>query len=514
MKRHSVIWASQPLALALLLGMAAPLAAEPMPAAEPPPPHSLTPSLPHPLTPSPPDLASLLAARPVVNETVSIDQAVAIALRESPVVRGAAAEVEAAAGRVSAARAETRPWLSANSFISGGSNSSIVASPPVSQPQMIMALPRGAFFDQNLALMAPLYTGGRLRAMVRQAQALRNASQADLEAQRQEVTLLTRAAAYELLARRALVTVWQARLREDQERLRLDQERLKQEQIPPVYVRRDEAEVAATQQEVTNARRDVDLALVQLRTVLGVHPASRLDLSGSLEYQPSRDLISRLTALSPPGGDRTRATSDATPGAAVAGAGSEDQRELQALVSASERQRPELQAAGERVRGAEQENAAVRGAYRPQVSIAAMGDFMKARSQDPFTGVTYGVIASLPLANGGQRRARVQTAQAEIRRQKLERERLALQVAQEIASALLNLRAAEQNIQTARAALAAAREEYRVALLRYQSGRSVVVEALDALAARVRAEGNEVQALFQYNLERDRLLRAVGALNR
>jgi outer membrane protein TolC len=344
--------------------------------------------------------------------------------------------------------------------------------------------------------------------MIRQSAAIRAESQAELEAQRQEVTLMTRAAGDEIMARRALVGVWEARLHEDQERLKVDQARLQQEQIPPLYVQRDEAEQAATQQEVTNAKRDVDLALVQLKTVMGISPASRLELSGSLEYQPSEDLISPLTAMAPTEGDGAQKS----PGRA---AGGEDaaQRELQALMRVAERQRPELEAATQRVRGAEQESAGIRGAYRPQVSIAAMGDFMKARSQDPFAGVTYGVVASIPLVNGGQRRARVQTAEAEIRRQEMERERLSLQVAQEISSALLNLRAAEQNIRTARAALTAAREEYRVALLRYQSGRSVVVEALDALAARVRAESSEVQALFQYNLERDRLLRAVGSLN-
>lgn len=461
------------------------------------------------------DLERLLSGRPMLNQTLTLDQAVAVALRESPVIRGAVEEVEAAAGRLNTARAETRPWLSANAFLSGGSNASIVATPPVSQPQMIMGLPRGAFFDANLMLMVPLYTGGRLRAMVRQATALRDASQAELEAQRQEVVLMTRAAYREVLARRAMVDVWQTRLREDQERLRVDRARLEQQQVPAFYVLRDEAELAATQQELTNAQRDVEITLVQLKTIMGISPASRIEVVGPLDFQPSADLIRRLTATaSAQSGDR----SAATPGSREAEAAAPIAEnaalppDLAPLLRLAERRRPDLQAATERVSGSAAEAAAIRSSYRPQVNLAAMGDLMKMKGEDPFVGVTFGVVASLPLYNGGQRRARVQTAEAERRRQEADQDRIALQVAQEVSTALLNLRAAEQNVQTSRAALTAAQEDYRVALLRYQSGRSIAVEALDALAARVRAESNVIQALFQYNVAHDQLLRAVGQI--
>src|SRR5947209_7568101 len=46
------------------------------------------------------NLERLLASRPVVNQTLTLDQAVAVSLRESPVVRGAAEEVQAALGRL------------------------------------------------------------------------------------------------------------------------------------------------------------------------------------------------------------------------------------------------------------------------------------------------------------------------------------------------------------------------------------------------------------------------------
>lgn len=441
-------------------------------------------------------LERILAARPVINGPLSLEEAERIALRESPLVRGAVDEVEAAAGRLDAARAERRPWVSANLFASGGSNPSIVTSPAPTQPQMIMALPKDAFIDANLMLMYPLYTSGRLRSMVRQAAALRDASRAEVETQRQEVALMTRAAYREVQARRSLVEVWQARLNEDRERLRVDRARLEEGQLANVYVLRDEAELAATQQELTNAERDVDLALLQVKTVLGISPASQVEIPGTLEFMPSATLLQDLMKQAP------------APSAASASGLSP---EAAALLRLAEQRRPELQAAERRIAAARADAAGVRGSYGPQVNLFAAGDAMKMKGEDPFVGTTYGLTASFPLYNGGQRKARLRTADADRRRQEEEQARVALQVAQEVTSALLNLRAAEQNVGTAQAALTAAREEYRVQALRYQAGRSVLVEVLDALSARTRAEANVTQAVFQFNVARDRLLRAVGA---
>src|SRR5438876_964755 len=106
----------------------------------------LLPALSAPLMAAPEDdLPALLAGRPTVNEALTPEQAVDIALRESPIVRGAVAEVEAEMGRLKAAQSERKPWLSANTFLSGGSLANSVQSPPVVQPSMIMNLPGGAY---------------------------------------------------------------------------------------------------------------------------------------------------------------------------------------------------------------------------------------------------------------------------------------------------------------------------------------------------------------------------------
>jgi outer membrane protein len=462
------------------------------------------------------ELERLLAARPVVNGTLTLDQAVATALRESPVVRGAAEEVEAALGRLNMARAERRPLLSANTFLTGGTLGNIVESPQIAMSSALMSVPRGPFFDQNLTLMAPLYTGSRLRTLVRQAATLRDASQAELEGQRQEVALLTRTAYREVQARRALVEVQRARLRENEEQLRLDRIRAEEGKIPPFFVLRQEAEVAATQQELTNAAHDVELSLLQLKTVMGISPASAIEVPGVLEYQPSADVIARLggtTALMAPSSSVLTAPGASTSAIPAISTPTGVPADLGALLRVAERRRPELRAATLRITGAELETAAMGQAYRPQVNAFVMGDVMKMRGESVSGGTTFGVAASIPIFTGGRRGAAIQTAQAERRRLERERERIALEVAQGVNAAYLNLRAAEQNITTAQVALRSAQEDYRVARIRYEAGKSIIVEVLDALAARVRAESNVVQALYGYNVARDQLLRAVGVVN-
>ena len=62
----------------------------------------------------------LLATRPKIKQALSLRQAVEIALRESPVLRGAVAELRAAEARLQMARSEKRWQLSINTFASTG----------------------------------------------------------------------------------------------------------------------------------------------------------------------------------------------------------------------------------------------------------------------------------------------------------------------------------------------------------------------------------------------------------
>ncbi len=423
--------------------------------------------------PPPPALSNLQASRPTVNQTLTLQEAVEIALKESPVVRGAAEEINRAIAQVGMAKAGPRPILSTTSFLTTGSAGNVFTTPEGVMPRMIMPAPRSNFFDQNFMLMYPLYTGGRLQALIRQAQAGQKASEADLQAVRRDLALEVKIAYRQVLLAQAVTDIFKNLTDTTAERLRIDRVAFDEGRIPRFYVLRDEAEHANAQQMLVNAQRDVDVAFVMLKTVMGVSQASQITLGEKLSYESVAYTREELLTL-------------------------------------AEKQRPELVAARQRVEAAQQGVAVARSTYKPQLSLMAMADAMKARGMGSTVGTTFGVVIGLPILDGGMRRAQVNEATAQQRKALLDYEKVALEVIKDVETAFLALQAAERNIKTAETVLVSAEEDYRIAQLRYTEGRGINVEVLDALTARTRARTNHVQALYDYNVARDRLLRAIG----
>ena len=97
-------------------------------------------------------------------------------------------------------------------------------------------------------------------------------------------------------------------------------------------------------------------------------------------------------------------------------------------------------------------------------------------------------------------------------RMEAEQREVVLMVSRDAAAALAEASAAGKNVKLAQAAVDQADEDYRVVKLRYEAGKSINVEVLDALASLTRAQTNYAQALFDYSVAQDRLARAQGTI--
>jgi len=451
----------------------------------------------------------ILSTRPKIRQTLTLKEAVEIALRESPILRGAVAELRAAEARWRMAQSEKRWQLSVNAFASVGTESAILTSPPTVMPSATMLLPRRRFFDANTMLMFPIFTGGRLEALIRQAETVRHATAAQLETMRLDVALETKLAYRRALLAREMVRVAEAYVAAMEERVRVDKAASQVGRIPEFWVLRSEAELANARQMLANAQRDYEIALIALKAVMGVHPDSEITLTDELKWdmgQGAGDGTKR------DGGRGARDGKERDEGQGTREGLKVELMEREKLLAEAMAKRPELQAA---LRQAEAQSHLVKAAkalYAPQVSLMAMADYMSGAGDmgQGTGGYLAGIVIGLPILDGGRRKVMVGEAQAMQEKALTEVERLKLQIASEVDTALREFQTALQNVQTAKAALKAAEEDERVAKVRYEAGRSVLVEYLDALAALVRAQLNYAQAIYELSVAHDKLQRAVG----
>jgi outer membrane protein TolC len=184
---------------------------------------------------------------------------------------------------------------------------------------------------------------------------------------------------------------------------------------------------------------------------------------------------------------------------------------------------PELKAAARQREAAQADVRAAYGSYFPQVSLGYMYDWavMKNRAwesqadgmrsrADGAEGYSVGVVVTLPVFDGFLRENALNTAKARLDKA-VQTEGLARQqIAKEVNEAVLMLTAAEKSVQASQKGLEQAEEEARVIKERFESGRGIQLEILDAQVALTRARFNAVAALSEYGSARAMWLKATG----
>lgn len=243
-------------------------------------------------------------------------------------------------------------------------------------------------------------------------------------------------------------------------------------------VLRSAAEVAQARQRLNQARARLTMAENDLKVALGVAVTSSFQYS---EAVPPRSPASGLED------DFASAIAD----------------------------RPDLVAARYGVEEAGRRIDEAGAAYAPQLYLVGMGEGMWRRpfSSGPFeSGASGGLVLSVPLLDGGERRAGVQRAEAERQGRELELERLELVVTGQVSNARAALEAALENLALAEEVVADADEQLRITRLRFEVGRGIYLEVLDALAAAARARLNRAEAASEAGSAYADWLYAVGRL--
>ena len=328
-------------------------------------------------------------------------------------------------------------------------------------------------YRTRLDLQWPIYTGGRTDALERAARADASAATAEVAAAQGDLRLEVARAFWALVTARATSAVLEQSLARAQAHVNDVRQRLAAGLVPPNEVASAEALESRQRMLLIETRNQRDLSSAELARLIGtdllqpIEPAATLDLPAPATLSPSGLAVEARTLRN-------------------------DRRALAFRIEAADLQR-----------------AAAEGSRRPMVAVTGGFDYARPnprifpradRWDDSWDA---GVAATWSLWDGGRARAAAIQADnlAVAARQRLEEfdSTLALEVRQRILE-----------IDSGRAAVAAAAEARRVVAERYRAGVVAQPDVRDADVALLQAELDRTRAIAGVRFAEARLARALG----
>jgi outer membrane protein len=172
--------------------------------------------------------------------------------------------------------------------------------------------------------------------------------------------------------------------------------------------------------------------------------------------------------------------------------------------------RPEVTAARDRVAAAQFGRQAAQGEFMPKLSVR--GSFGRVDGQDVVTGWPEGVgiHLDLPIYHGGQRRGELRAAEAEIRRAAADAQNLLNDISLQVTLAHREATFAHERIGLARPAVIQAEETLRIVRERFRSGTATPTDVVDAQNSLTRAQQLFVTARIECLEALARLAYATG----
>ena len=414
------------------------------------------------------------ADRPAISGALTLDSAVKTGLRESLALRVSQADIKSATAATRIARSQKLPQLSATTYLTYGDFANIYNASPNVTPANSIVAPSQGYADQNFTLSVPLYTSGRLENQIRAASGRERAASLDLGEMRLEIALKIKEAYYRALLAGEGIKVGQARSEAAAELIKNAQALFEAGKGLQASVFRAEAEAADARRMLMNAENLQAKAMLEMKVEMGVRLDSDIRLANALEFVPTV-------------------------------------QDLAAQLSEAARRRPGLQSANMKIAASRDETQAVKSSQGLQVYAVAMADGLISHPLGTREGYSVGLTLSLPILDGGRRRA--ETAQARALEDRLEAEErnLSLRIESEVREAWLDHQTANENYQSAISALKSAQSAYDVTALRVQNQKGLLIEQLDSQSALTQARLNVAQAIYERSVAIARLKRAVGS---
>jgi len=431
--------------------------------------------------------------------TVSLAQAVAIAVKKNFGLLGAADGVQAARFNYSAARAQFYPQLiprvqrssQESSFgvdasqrlpWTGGSLrvSTLLGSLPGSE----LAVTRSSRMD--LVLSQPLLRGFGPNAAhyaLRNSRRVTQAQERSYELSRQRLAVDVARGFYQIVQQRQLLSVSRQSFKRSQSLLQASEARLKVGLVSKLDVFRAELQASQAQDSMVRSQAALETALEQFRVLLGLSPTESLE--------PEAVTLEDELA--------------------------DEEEPLEVLIERAQGRRLELQESRDQVQDAERSVSLARQNLLPQLdmnlSLTQGGfgtTFANAFGTDRRVNVFFS--ASYPVERSTERASRA-VAEIEVAARTRSVRQQELQVEGEVRAAVRELERIRKSVELQKKGVEVADQQRRLATLRYQRGLGSNFDVVDAEGSLVLARSALVNLLTSYRVARIELQRVTGRLD-
>lgn len=401
---------------------------------------------------------------------VTLDEAVRRALQVQPAMVQARGDTRNAGATMRASLGSFLPSISL-----GGSSTRAGGTRFDPNRNLIVDLEATTTYSGNVSASLELFDGFRRFADRKASAASQNAADAGLVNQRFQVTLQTKQAFYDALAREELLRVAEAQERRAQQQLQISIEKLRAGSATRSDSLRSLVEYGNARIAVLQARANLATTQANLGRQIGVEEQVRAVPDTTLPVLPDTAAL-----------------------------------RADALATA-----PQVLQTAAQARAARSQVSVSRASYFPTLNTSLRSSYSGAEA--PWTSTnSYGngwsvsFSMSWPLFNGFTRERQLTSAfvQADVAEARAADSRR--QVNAQLTEQLAALATAFEQIDIARSNVAAATEDLRVQSERYRVGASTILDLLTSQAALTQAEVNLVQTRFSYLIARAQLEALVG----
>lgn len=390
---------------------------------------------------------------------LSLDDSIMMAMKNNPSIQMAIAEKEKAVWGVKENEGNRLPTLSL--MHSDNRSSNAFGSSPTDS------------FNTSLRLNWSVYTGGRVEGQIHQAKLNADVASLGVVKAEEQLKLDTTTFYYNVLQGRNVVKVNQETVDNLAEHLKNVQAHYQVGTIAKADVLRSEVELANAEQNLTKAQNTYEVAVASFNNVIGMPLDNVTTMKDDLAYI-------------------------------------QYDMSLEDSIKMAQEKRPEISQSQDGIEVAKEGVNIADSGKLPTVAVSGNQGVSGSDFPGQNSSWSIGVSANWNLFDAGVTRAKVKAAEANVDKVKAGDQQIRTGVELEVRQGYLSMKEAEARIETSKVAVSKATEDLKASQAKYYAGAGTNMDVIDAQMSLTQANTNTTQALYDYNVNKAKLEKAVG----